>query len=122
VGSRLKALAEHTIVHPETARADRDRLLIRERLITIAAWWGRVTHRLPIRIARALAVSRSTDPDQPAMLTIMFGIGLVLLTYAVHLTVVGIVSHSALLVMLYLVGLVSGAYWAAFESRFGRPR
>jgi 1-acyl-sn-glycerol-3-phosphate acyltransferase len=123
VGSQLKALAEHrTIVHPEIARAEHGRPVIREVLISIAAWWGRVTHRLPIRIARALAVSRSTDADQPAMLTIMFGIGLVLLTYAVHLTIVGIVSHSAVLVLLYLVGLVSGAYWAAFESRFRRAR
>jgi hypothetical protein len=122
VGSQLKTLAEPKIIHPESARVQSDRLPVRERLVTIAAWWGRVTHWLPIRFARALAVSRSTDADQPAMLTIMFGIGLVLLTYAVHLTIVGIVSHSAALVMLYLVGLVSGAYWAAFESRFTRRR
>ena len=43
-----------------------------------------------------MAVKRSTDADEPAMFTILFGVGLVLLTYVVHLTIVGMVVHSFL--------------------------
>jgi hypothetical protein len=89
---------------------------MRERAIAVAAWWGRLTHELPVRMARNLAVKRSTDADEPAMFTIMFGVGLVLLTYVIHLTIVGMVVHSFLFDCLYLVGLLSGAYWAAFQQ------
>jgi 1-acyl-sn-glycerol-3-phosphate acyltransferase len=88
---------------------------LREGAITLAAFWGRLTHRLPVRIARSMAVRRSTDAGEPAMLTILFGIGLVLVTYAVHLTIVGMVVHSFLFGCLYLAGLLVGAYWAAFQ-------
>ncbi len=88
----------------------------RERAIALAAWWGRLTHQLPVRIARKMAVKRSSDAGEPAMFTILFGIGLVLLTYAVHLTVVSMVVHSLLFDLLYLAGLLSGAYWAAFQQ------
>jgi hypothetical protein len=60
-------------------------------------------------------MKRSTSADEPAMLTIMFGIGLVLLTYAVHLTIIGAITHSLLIDGVYLGGLLSGAYWAAFQ-------
>jgi len=88
---------------------------LRERLITLAASWGRLTHQFPVRIARSIAVKQSTDADQPAMLTIVFGIGFVLLTYAIHLAIVGMLVHSLWITCLYLAGLLSGAYWAAFE-------
>jgi 1-acyl-sn-glycerol-3-phosphate acyltransferase len=88
---------------------------LRERLITLAASWGRLTHQFPVRIARSIAVKQSTDADQPAMLTIVFGIGFVLLTYAIHLAIVGMLVHSFWIGCLYLAGLLSGAYWAAFE-------
>ena len=88
---------------------------LRERLITLAASWGRLTHQFPVRIARNVAVKQSTDADQPAMLTIVFGIGFVLLTYAIHLAIVGMLVHSFWIGCLYLAGLLSGAYWAAFE-------
>ena len=87
-----------------------------EGLIAIAAWWGRLTHQMPVRIARNMAVKRSTDADQPAMLTIVFGLGLVLVTYAVHLAIVGAIMHSFWISALYFAGLLSGAYWAAFEQ------
>jgi 1-acyl-sn-glycerol-3-phosphate acyltransferase len=86
-----------------------------EHLIALAAWWGRLTHRTPVRIARNMAVSRSTNADEPAMLTILFGVGLVLLTYVVQLTIVGAIAHSIWVGSLYLLGLLAGAYWAAFE-------
>jgi len=99
----------------EFEQAKENRSTLRERAIALAAWWGRLTHQLPVRIARSMAVRRSTDADQPAMFTIMFGIGLVLLTYVVHLAIVGMVVHSFLFDCLYLAGLLSGAYWAAFQ-------
>ncbi len=89
---------------------------LNERLITLAALWGRFTHQFPVRIARSIAVKHSTDADQPAMLTIVFGIGFVLLTYAIHLAIVGMLAHSFWIGCLYLAGLLSGAYWAAFEQ------
>ena len=89
---------------------------LKEKLITLAASWGRFTHQFPVRMARNIAVKQSTDADQPAMLTIVFGIGFVLLTYAIHLAIIGILVHSFWIGCLYLAGLLSGAYWAAFEQ------
>ena len=89
---------------------------VKERLIALAAWWGRLTHQTPVRIARNMAVSRSTNADEPAMLTILFGIGLVLVTYIIHLTIVSVIAHSVWVGFIYLVGLLAGAYWAAFEQ------
>lgn len=89
---------------------------IKKRLIAVAAWWGRLTHQTPVRIARSIAVRRSTNADEPAMLTILFGVGLVLLTYIIHLTIVGALAHSIWIVCIYLVSLLAGAYWAAFEQ------
>jgi 1-acyl-sn-glycerol-3-phosphate acyltransferase len=84
--------------------------------VRAASWWGRTTHEIPIRYARALAVTRSTDADQPAMLTMLFGIGLVVASYAIHLAVVGLLTRSVLLSLLYLATLITGAYWTAFEA------
>ncbi len=89
--------------------------MLKEGLVTLAASWGRLTHQVPIRIARNIAVKQSTDADQPAMLTIMFGIGFVLLTYLVHLTILGMIVHSFWISGFYLAALILGAYWAAFE-------
>ena len=116
IARRLRVVSEEADLPPEehTVRQRRDSL--KERLITVAASWGRVTHRFPVRIARNIAVRRSTDPDEPAMLTIIFGIGFVLLTYAVHLTIVGALVHSFWISCLYLAGLLTGVYWAAFEQ------
>ena len=61
-------------------------------------------------------MKRSTSADEPAMLTIVFGIGLVLLTYTIHLTIVGAITHSLWIDGLYLGGLLGGAYWAAFQQ------
>jgi len=85
-------------------------------LIALAATWGRLTHDLPVRIARRLALRRSSDADQPAMLTMMFGIGLVLLTYVLQIAVVGALVRSFWITFLYLASLLVGAYWAAFEK------
>jgi 1-acyl-sn-glycerol-3-phosphate acyltransferase len=117
IAKRLRAVSEEAgLPQPEASVVRESKNLLKERLITIAASWGRLTHQLPVRVARSIAVKRSTDADQPAMLTIMFGIGFVLLTYAIHLTILGALVHSFWISFLYLAGLLSGAYWAAFEQ------
>ena len=69
------------------------RFAIRETLIAGVllpiSWWGRIWHFVPIRIARLLALRGARNRDEPAMNTLVFGVALVLLTYAVLTTVVG---------------------------------
>jgi hypothetical protein len=116
IANRLRAVSEEAglpVKDHSTNQSSDDS--VKERLIALAAWWGRLTHQIPVRIARTMAVRRSTNADEPAMLTILFGIGLVLLTYAIHLTIVGAIAHSFWIGCIYLMGLLVGAYWAAFE-------
>jgi len=121
IAKRLRAVSEEAgLPQPEASVVRESKTSLRERLIALAASWGRLTHQLPVRVARNIAVKRSTDADQPAMLTIMFGIGFVLLTYAIHLTILGVLVHSFWISLLYLAGLLSGAYWAAFEQHHRR--
>ena len=116
IARRLRSVSEDAVLPLGKEVGVRQRKdSLRERLITLAASWGRLTHQFPVRIARSIAVKQSTDADQPAMLTIVFGIAFVLLTYAIHLAIVGMLVHSFWIGCLYLAGLLSGAYWAAFE-------
>jgi 1-acyl-sn-glycerol-3-phosphate acyltransferase len=116
IADRLRAVSEEVgLPQKHFSHSRDDSGVVRERVIALAAWWGRLTHRLPVRMARSLAVKRSTNADEPAMFTIMFGVGLVLLTYVIHLIILGALVHSFLLDCLYLAGLLSGAYWAAFQ-------
>jgi glycerol-3-phosphate O-acyltransferase / dihydroxyacetone phosphate acyltransferase len=48
------------------------------------AWWGRVNHWLPLRLAGAFAERPGGSPEEPAMRTIVAGAGLVLLAYALQ--------------------------------------
>jgi 1-acyl-sn-glycerol-3-phosphate acyltransferase len=117
IARRLRSVSEEAALPlPEGDIVRQSNSSLKEKLITLAASWGRLTHQFPVRIARSIAVKRSTDADQPAMLTIMFGIGFVLLTYAIHLTILGVLIHSFWISFLYLASLLSGAYWAAFEQ------
>jgi 1-acyl-sn-glycerol-3-phosphate acyltransferase len=116
ISNRLRAVSEEAGLPPKRSISPRPtRDSAKERFIAIAAWWGRLTHRTPVRLARTMAVKRSTNADEPAMLTILFGIGLVLLTYAIQFAIVGVVAHSVWIGCVYLAGLLLGAYWAAFE-------
>ena len=116
IANRLRAVSEVAgLPARESGSHTQRKGSVRERLIASAAWWGRLTHQMPVRIARNMAVKRSTNADQPAMLTILFGIGLVLVTYVIHLTIVRALGHSIWIDCLYLMGLLTGAYWAAFE-------
>ena len=124
IADRLRAVSEEAGLPPkEDDSREQGRNSIKEKLIALAAWWGRLTHQTPVRIARSIAVSRSTNADEPAMLTILFGIGLVLVTYVIQLTIVGVLAHSIWIGFysiwigfFYLVALLAGAYWAAFEQ------
>jgi 1-acyl-sn-glycerol-3-phosphate acyltransferase len=117
IANRLRAVSETAGLPPKDSFSREQRKdSIRERLIASAAWWGRLTHQTPVRIARSMAVRRSTNADEPAMLTILFGIGLVLVTYVIHLAIVGTLAHSIWIDFIYLAGLLTGAYWAAFEQ------
>jgi 1-acyl-sn-glycerol-3-phosphate acyltransferase len=116
LASRLREVSEAAGLPPTVQSSIQQRNFVGRIAVTVLAFWGRTTHRLPIRIARSLAIQRSTNADEPAMLTIVFGIGLVLLTYIIQLALVSIFGRSLLLTSLYLVSLVAGAYWAAFEE------
>lgn len=117
IANRLRAVSEAAGLPPKSSSFKDPRSdSVKERLIAAAAWWGRLTHQMPVRIARNMAMKRSTDADEPAMLTILFGIGLVAVTYLIQLTIVGVLSHSIWIDSIYLIGLLAGAYWAAFEQ------
>lgn len=117
IAKRLRRVSAEAVLPTVVDRDTPERKQsVREKLIALAASWGRITHEVPIRIARDIAVRRSTDADQPAMLTIVFGTGFVLLTYAIHLAIVGALVHSFVVSALYLASLLTGAYWAAFEK------
>jgi hypothetical protein len=117
IANRLRAVSEEAGLPAKQDDAlEQRRNSIKEQLIALAAWWGRLTHEMPVRIARNMALNRSNNADEPAMLTILFGVGLVLITYVIQLTIVGILGHSIWIGFFYLVGLLAGAYWAAFEQ------
>ncbi|MDP9205457.1 MAG: 1-acyl-sn-glycerol-3-phosphate acyltransferase [Gemmatimonadota bacterium] len=116
IADRLRAVSEEAGLPAKGHVSGERRYSVKERLIALAAWWGRLTHQTPVRLARSIAVRRSTNADQPAMLTILFGIGLVLITYIIHLTIVGVLAHSIWIDLIYLAGLLAGAYWAAFQQ------
>ena len=116
IANRLRAVSEEAGLPPEQyGSREQNEDSAKERFIALAAWWGRLTHDMPVRMARNMAVKRSTNADEPAMLTILFGVGLVLLTYVVQITIVGALAHSFWIGCIYLIGLLVGAYWAAFE-------
>lgn len=78
------------------------------------AAWGELTHRYLINIARDMAVKRSRNPDEPAMLTILFALVLILLSYVAQFTVVSLVLNPWWAAV-YIATLPIGAYWAAFR-------
>ena len=116
IAARLQRISDETAMPPESRAVGKHYPFAREVLVGLAEWWGLVTHRLPVRLARNIAVSLGGDADQPAMLTILFGIALVILTYVVHVAIVSILLHSFLAALLYLASLLCGAYWAAFRQ------
>ncbi|MGI8546188.1 MAG: 1-acyl-sn-glycerol-3-phosphate acyltransferase [Gemmatimonadaceae bacterium] len=84
-------------------------------LVRIASEWGHVTHKIPIKLARKLAIKQSNDEGEPAMYTMIYGVGLTLLAYAIQIPIVWLVA-GGLAATLYLVSLVVGAYYAAYAD------
>lgn len=99
----------------------RSESFVKRQFVRLAAAWGRFIHHVPLQFARTLALRISIDADQPAMLTMLFGVAFVLTAYVVQVAVVSALLHSVLFSVLYLASLVGGAYWAAFEKH-GRSR
>jgi 1-acyl-sn-glycerol-3-phosphate acyltransferase len=116
IARRLRNVSEEGDLPGPAPDTDQYQRIPSRVFIGMAAAWGHFTHRMPIRMARALALRQGGDADQPAMLTMMFGITLVLLTYVIQIAVVGALLHSFWISCLYLASLLTGAYWAAFEK------
>lgn len=79
------------------------------------AAWGELTHRYIINIARDAAVRQSKSPDDPAMLTIIYCLVLILLSYVVQFAVVTAL-FGPWWAFAYIVSLAIGAYWAAYVN------
>jgi 1-acyl-sn-glycerol-3-phosphate acyltransferase len=119
IARRLRRVSEGAELPPPVVSANKgtnDRSRFAEAAVTLAAFWGRINHEVPIRLARNAALRHSRDADQPAMLTIVMGFGFVLLTYAIHFAVVDALVHSILISGLYIASLMVGAYWTAFRN------
>jgi glycerol-3-phosphate O-acyltransferase/dihydroxyacetone phosphate acyltransferase len=86
---------------------------------------GRVMHWLPLRLARALAMRPlATDPsrDQPAMRTIVFGLGMVLLWYAAQFALVArFVGGTAAVLWLVAIALAARIDFQ-LQDRISRAR
>jgi 1-acyl-sn-glycerol-3-phosphate acyltransferase len=113
-------LADVSLKRPEPA-VDRESVKRKGSVHPLAsplAAWGELTHRYVINRARDLAVRRSRTPDDPAMLTIIFALILILASYAVQFIVLALLLNPWWAV-LYVATLPLGAYWAAFK---GHPK
>lgn len=84
---------------------------------------GRIMHWLPLRAARGLAMrARRTDAsrDQPAMRTILLGLALVLVWYALQAALVASWLGSAAAALWILALFVAGHVDFRFRDRLGR--
>jgi 1-acyl-sn-glycerol-3-phosphate acyltransferase len=95
-----------------------------------AAWlvpvglWGRLTHWVPIQLARRLALRNVQSRDEPAMNTLVIGLALVLAAYTVQTTLVGLTIGWwwALAFLLTLVPSASSDLWYGDRTRRARER
>lgn len=83
--------------------------------VAIAAAWGELTHRRLINFARTQARKRGRNPDDPAMLTMIFGLILILISYVVQFSILAVL-FGFWWAALYVATLPAGAYWAAFKN------
>ena len=112
-----KRLAAVSLKRP---RPTVDRDAVRRRggvrfLASPLAAWGELTHRYIINFSRDLAVKRSRNPDDPAMLTIIYSLVFILLSYVVQFTIVALL-FGPLPGFLLVATLPVSAYWAAYKS------
>jgi 1-acyl-sn-glycerol-3-phosphate acyltransferase len=116
IANRLRAASESAPPIIQAAQTKFREGVLAEVFISISAWWGKLTHRLPIQAARRIAIKRSIAADEPATLTIMLGVGFTIISYIIQLAVVGVITRSFLVECLYLLSVLNGAYWAAFQN------
>lgn len=79
------------------------------------AAWGEITHRYIINFARDVAIRRSRNPDDPAMLTIIYSLILILVSYAVQFTLLTLLL-GPVVAAIFVAILPISAYWAAYRS------
>ena len=129
--ANFRAQLQHHAIHAEDIALDLGmgaglRFTLREAvraLVTVPlALWGRVTHFIPIRIARFLATRSVHDRDQPAMRTLVIGLVLVLLTYALQTVLAAMLFgwKWALVILLSFVPSASSDF--RFGDRYERLR
>ena len=89
----------------------------RNMLIRIAAWWGRVMHDIPLRIARRQAIRLSGNEDETAMYTMTLGLAATLVSYLIEVPFIWAL-FGRVVALVFLASLVTGAYCAAYTERF----
>ncbi len=86
------------------------------------ALWGRVNHWLPLRLTQAIARRTSRTPEDPAMHTIVLGLGLVLLFYVAQTALVAALA-GAWWALAYVISLPVSATWDfRFRDYWSRAR
>jgi 1-acyl-sn-glycerol-3-phosphate acyltransferase len=111
-----------------TSLTDAVRFMGRELLVALfvlpSAVWGRINHWIPLRLARWYARRASRMPEDPAMITIVAGLLLVLVFYAAQAVVVAQLAGGwiAGLYLLSLPGSASCDFWYTDRVRRGRQR
>jgi 1-acyl-sn-glycerol-3-phosphate acyltransferase len=100
------------------------RFALREALIAglggPVAWWGRLNHWLPLRVARWFAVRHTTTEDEPAMYTIVGGLALVILAYAVQTALVWSLGGAGWAVAYLLTLPIAESWDIVFRDRLRR--
>lgn len=117
VETRLRGVADLTEQDLFVARNTDLRLPgFKRALLRVVAAWGEWVHRFPIEAARKMAVRKGGDQDQPAMLTIVYGLGIIAIYYSIIGIVAGLIGGFPFALVLILA-FGTGAYWAAFKDR-----
>jgi 1-acyl-sn-glycerol-3-phosphate acyltransferase len=118
VASRLAAVS----LKKPTPSEDRDAIRRTDihPLASPLAAWGELTHRYIINYARDLALQRSKSPDDPAMLTIVIALILILISYVGQFAIL-VALTSPWIAAAYLATLPLGAYWAAYRNHLLHP-
>ncbi|HKG93309.1 MAG TPA: lysophospholipid acyltransferase family protein [Gemmatimonadaceae bacterium] len=123
-------LARHDVaandVGMEVGAADGARFTLRETALLALggplALWGRVNHWLPLALARTLARRTSETPQDPAMHTVVAGLGATLAWYVVATAVVAWLA-GPWWALAYLVSLpIAGTWYLQYADRLRRAR
>lgn len=119
---RSRLHTEHVVVEDlyiDVGATPGARFAVRESLLaavmTPVSWWGRITHYVPLRVARWLAVRNARNRDEPAMNTIIIGLMLVLTSYALQTALVWALV-GAKWALVFLITLIPSA---SSDLRYG---